>query len=333
MISDPYQYLGIEANATIDEIKKAYRAKALILHPDRNQAPDAQQQFIALTEAYEYVLAERSSRFKRYISPFEQAEKTKEARREEAKRRAREYAQMRYEEFEKTEAAQTINALNTIFNHLLFLFACTLLVAVPFVLAHFYEFTGLVLGLLFLLAIGRPIFGYIKQFVSVSQLWLALMSLVETYFFRIVILSMTNIYLIFKVVMNTMIPLEYSLIGFLGVMLSCYLLLFKERENKVRVFYSLVILPLLINIIFCVNYYLSGKPKIEEYEFKNAQYESRGGHEKSTMIHLEGGKYENYVGIRVFSSLDIMLNCEHIIYQFEEGLLGVRVMKEYRFIP
>ncbi len=333
MISDPYQYLGIEANATLDEIKKAYRAKALLLHPDKNPAPDAQQQFIELTEAYEYILAERNGRFKRYTSPFEQAEKARDARREEAKRRAREYAQMRYEEFEKTEAAQTINALNTILNHFLFLIACCLIIAVPIILFYYYDFTGIIIGLIFLLAIGRPIFTYIKQFFEPSQLWLALMSLVETYFFRVVILSITNIYLFFKVVMNTLIPLEYSLTGFVVVMSGCFLLFFRKEAAKVRVFYTLVILPLLINIMFCLNYYGSSRPKVEEYEFKNAQYESKRGHEKSTMIYLEGGKYDEYVGIRVFSSLDIMWNCEHIIYQFEEGLLGIRVMKEYRFIP
>jgi hypothetical protein len=306
----------------------------LLLHPDRNPAPEAQQQFIALTEAYEYVLAERSGRFKRYVSPFEQTDKTKDARREEAKRKAREYAQMRYEEFEKTEAAQTINALNTIFNHLLFLFACAMLVAVPLVLAHFYEFTGLILGLLFLLAIGRPIFGYIKQFVSASQLWLALMSLVETYFFRIVILSITNIYLMFKVMMNTLIPIEYSLMGVLAVMLGSYFLVFTKNENKVRVFYSFVVLPLLINIMFCLNYYGSSKPTIEEYTFWNGHNSAKGGRSvDNTMIYLEGGFYEDYSGIRIFNSIEEMQGNSHIIYQFEEGLLGVRVMKEYRFTP
>ncbi len=327
-----YQILGVPATATIDEIKKAYRAKAFLLHPDKNDAPDASQQFVELTEAYELLIEEKSNPFKRYVSAFQQSEHTANAKREEAKQRAREYARMRYEEFEKTEAAQTLNALNIILNHLLFLFACSMLVAVPFILANFYEFTGLILGLLFLLAIGRPIFGYIKHFFQPAQLWLALMSLVETYFFRFMILSVANIYLIFKVVMNTLIPLEYSLAIFPVVILCGYFLFFKKKENNIRLFNAAVILPLLINIMFCINYYGSDKPTIEEYEFRSVEYVSRRGHEKSTMINLKGGKYDEYVGIRVFSSLDIMWNCEHIIYQFEDGLLGVRVMKEYRFI-
>lgn len=332
MQQDPYVILGIAPSATTEEIKKAYRAKAFVLHPDKNKAPDAQQQFVALTEAYEEALAQKTRPFKKYTSPFQDAEQYRQREREAAKRRAQEYARMRYEEFEQTEAAQTIRSLDTILNHFMILAAFALLVSIPIVLATLYEFTGLILGLIFFLAVGIPIVKYIKQFFKPAKLWLALMDLVETFFFRFVILTLTNIYLILKVVLNTLIPLEYSLTLFPVLILSCYFGIFKKRENTNRLFISGAILPLILNIIFCINYYASRNPTIEEFPFINVQYESRRGHEKSTMIELEGGRYEEYAGIRIFSSLDIMWNCEHIIYQFEDGLLGVRVMKEYRFI-
>lgn len=53
MSKDYYKILGIERNASEAEIKKAYREKAKSLHPDVNKAPDAEEKFKEVTEAYE----------------------------------------------------------------------------------------------------------------------------------------------------------------------------------------------------------------------------------------------------------------------------------------
>ncbi|EOD26490.1 hypothetical protein EMIHUDRAFT_64530, partial [Emiliania huxleyi CCMP1516] len=36
-----YEALEVQANATLDDIKKAYRKLALVLHPDRNGGEEA----------------------------------------------------------------------------------------------------------------------------------------------------------------------------------------------------------------------------------------------------------------------------------------------------
>ncbi|MCD0421233.1 J domain-containing protein [Rubrivivax sp. JA1024] len=48
-----YAVLGVGIEATADEIKAAYRRRAKDLHPDRNRAHDASEQFRFLNEAYE----------------------------------------------------------------------------------------------------------------------------------------------------------------------------------------------------------------------------------------------------------------------------------------
>jgi molecular chaperone DnaJ len=61
MAKDLYEILGVSRNATDDEIKQAFRHKARQLHPDVNKAPDAEDRFKELNEAYD-VLSDANKR-------------------------------------------------------------------------------------------------------------------------------------------------------------------------------------------------------------------------------------------------------------------------------
>lgn len=61
-MADYYQILGISKNATAEEIKKAYRKKALQFHPDKNpNNKNAEARFKQVSEAYE-VLSDQNKR-------------------------------------------------------------------------------------------------------------------------------------------------------------------------------------------------------------------------------------------------------------------------------
>ena len=53
MAYEYYDILGVSRDASESEIKKAFRRKARELHPDVNKAPDAEERFKELNEAYD----------------------------------------------------------------------------------------------------------------------------------------------------------------------------------------------------------------------------------------------------------------------------------------
>lgn len=52
MFTDYYALLSISRHSTQDEIKKAFKRKALEWHPDRNQSANAEQMMQLINEAY-----------------------------------------------------------------------------------------------------------------------------------------------------------------------------------------------------------------------------------------------------------------------------------------
>jgi hypothetical protein len=106
-LTDYYEILGLPVNSSIDEIKKAYRRKARLYHPDINPSPDAKDHFISITEAYEFLISYHDK-----IKTDDQAylkamEEWRKYRQDRSRKKATVYAKTSYVTFKNTKFYKT----------------------------------------------------------------------------------------------------------------------------------------------------------------------------------------------------------------------------------
>ncbi|UCG28754.1 MAG: DnaJ domain-containing protein [Bacteroidales bacterium] len=112
-----YMVLGLRENASLNDIKKAYRLKAKKYHPDINKAPDAHEKFIEINEAYEFLINLKTQ--PRVYSREAMEERYREwvrTEREKARARAAYQAKMRFEQFKKSPLYRTSLRLSNIYD-------------------------------------------------------------------------------------------------------------------------------------------------------------------------------------------------------------------------
>ncbi len=128
-----YRILGLSPGASLEEIKRAYRARAKQYHPDLNKAPDAQERFIEVNEAYEFLLhlhttpppADGTTRSaSRRRPPYHQPSADELFRewmageRRKARARAAAAARKRYEEFRKSRIYRTSQIISAVYDYI-----------------------------------------------------------------------------------------------------------------------------------------------------------------------------------------------------------------------
>lgn len=163
-----YQILGLSENASLKEIKAAYRKMAKHYHPDVNPTPNAKQQFIRINEAYQCILNERKNKYDaRPVSDEEYQRKKEEAFRnwqkqyeQDARKAAEEFANQSFEEFSNSDVFKSAS---------IFYFKKALgcvLVAIPLIIFIIYFLlTSYIIGIiLFLLFI--PILSFVLTWIE-----------------------------------------------------------------------------------------------------------------------------------------------------------------------
>jgi len=176
--SEYYKILDLPSDSSVEEIKKAYRKKARLFHPDINKAPDAKDLFIIATEAYEFLIA-----YNEKIKSDEQAyykamEEWRKYRQYRSRKRATVYARTPYRTFKNTRFYKTTRIFDG--TAILFSFGISIMVLIYTVYGYIFRLhhpiPGLekpsVLTFIMLLLLGIIFFAisfiYLRAFMETS---------------------------------------------------------------------------------------------------------------------------------------------------------------------
>jgi len=144
-INNYYEILGIQSNASIDDIKKAYRKKARLYHPDINPAPDAKDHFISITEAYEFLIA-NYQKIKTDDQLYQQAmDDWRKYRQDRSRKRASVYVRSSYETFKSTKFYKTTRIFDG--TSIIFSFIVSIMVLIYTVYGYFFRLKHPIPGL------------------------------------------------------------------------------------------------------------------------------------------------------------------------------------------
>jgi hypothetical protein len=118
LISEYYETLGLPVNSSLEEIKKAYRKKARLYHPDINHLPEAKEMFIRVTEAYDFLMANHEKGQLGDHDYFRVVEEWRKYRQDRSRQRAQYYARSSYVRFKNSKyyrSTKILNATSVIF--------------------------------------------------------------------------------------------------------------------------------------------------------------------------------------------------------------------------
>jgi hypothetical protein len=177
--SEYYKVLGLPADSSVEDIKKAYRKKARLYHPDINHDPDAKDLFIFVTEAYEFLIAYREKLLSDEEAYNKAMEDWRKYRQQRSRRRATAYAKTSYSSFKDTKFYRSTRILDG--TTIAFSFGISIMVIVYTIYGYIYRLRNPVPGLekpsvftfLMLLLLGLTFmaisFIYLKAYIDTSR--------------------------------------------------------------------------------------------------------------------------------------------------------------------
>lgn len=324
-----YKTLGLPYNASLNDIKKAYRKKAKLLHPDINKAANSEEQFVELHEAYSFLTQKRPV-YRNQPNSQRNNKSNWDIKKERARNQAKAHAHMKYQEFLKSDIYKTSQSLDVFGDSVGALFLLTVLVAFPIFL-YFQEGVYALLFILVLLLLTiklwKPLLFGENRLFKVSEFFTAINHLRKLQVFQIGIFALSNILVLTQIGFNTIIDITHLLLAYLigigvGVAIS--------TAKKDPLFKKMMILgvgPGIISLLLLINYNITTNEKVEVYPVR---FETKRSRNHSPLIVLPDNLYENNTNARFFFDM-FEGKSDTISYSFAEGFFGYRVIKDHEF--
>ena len=137
VLSEYYRLLDLSEDSSVDDIKRAYRLKARLFHPDINHSPDAKENFIAVTEAYDFLISYHD-KIKANEEAYHAAmDEWRRYRQNTARRRAQHYARRSYSSFKGSKLYRTTRLFDG--TAIIYGFIISVLVIVYTILGYIYR--------------------------------------------------------------------------------------------------------------------------------------------------------------------------------------------------
>lgn len=341
-----YRELGLPENASIKEIKKAYRVLALKYHPDRNKDVDASEKFRTISDAYQ-ILIDYKERGHIPPPPATRQQGTSSAtsdfaRHQEFLRKERERQDREFSEFMKTDRYKFYQ-YGEMLVQILSLSPVIILFAILWFQLAKAGIGGFIIGFFICLPVLFVLWA-MRKAGSFSDYGAAICFFATNKRTLFLAPVMFSIVVFFKIGMNTFLP-TYALFG--SYLLSVVFLIYRLRTKRATMKQTFIaVIPLtFISLLLLINFVFAAQPKSHYYKWK---------HGKTTVFILENHKFEKEWHIRwLFKKddsepqslkLEELNRITHreqfnLFQKYEDvaelkiakGLLGIPVLKGYTF--
>lgn len=345
-----YLQLGLTSEASMQDVKKAYRRLALQFHPDRNKSADATMQFRLIAEAYQAIVAfEDGSYWYQEMSVNEQTTNYTAQAREDARRRQEEEfrAYMQTDDFKFWFYLEVLGQM--VMTIILFAFIIGL-VAVMTILGGTI---GFIVGILPVIACSYIIYQAVAPtFHSLADYINAIRFFTNRTYVLVFVLIVFNAVVFFKIGMNTFFPSTYFVTGF-GA--SFLFFVYWIRTHSLFAIQDCLkgTLPLLVlNILLLLNYVFAYPEKVYCYRWVPDIEISKN----TTRFNIENNLFQDEWHTRTlmdFTPMDnalkvsaaalnkaaensrltyFLVHDDVIEMHISKGLLGFPVLKSYTFL-